>query len=408
MTNRIKLSLPYVESFFSLSETLNFEDRQVLLIAPEIVSKFSCSACAECCQRPWSVTVSQTYYEKWAPILESHPSGRFTQAFSVYKEHTPKKYANITRKPFSHECVFLDDDRQCHIQKNHGEEALSHVCKTYPRYDQWQGAFLGNFLTAGCPDVAQMLMDYPEIYGQLITLKEPDWENARKQRHPLGLSNAYVWCGLSLDLAYHPHYTATQNALRINQVLKWIFKQGMENISAEHFRSLGREAAQGKLPFEANYDKERAQKWLLHFSSFLPVLQDYLQRIAHGVTPTPQLDPAETDLLNGFLRRFLMYRMLTTRQDFKVAFNGFFKAYFDMALQMVLLQWLALYYRDRDQEPLNMHHLARASTQVSYRVENAPHSKSAEEFKKMPTVALLEGIDVLLSTDLGQLTPSLQ
>lgn len=402
MTNRVKLTLPYVESFLSLSEKLNFEAKEVLLIEPGIVSEFSCSACAECCQRPWSVTVSQDYYEKWGSILENDPSERFTNAFSIYDSPlSPQKYANITRKPFSHECVFLDDDRKCFIQKNHGEEALSHVCRTYPRYEQWQGAFLGKFLAPGCPDVAQMLMDYPELYGQGVVLQESAWAHASQRVHLLGLTNTYAWCGLSLDLAYHPHYTATQNALRINQVLKWIFKQGMENLSPEYFRTLGREAAQGKLPFEENYDKLRAKKWLMHFSTFLPVLHDYLQRIEHGVTPSPQLETAEKELLNGFMRRFLMYRMLTTRQDFSVAFNGFFKAYFDLVLQMVLLQWLALYYRDRDQDLLNMHHLARALAQISYRIESNQEIQGSEEFKKMPAATLLEGIDVLLSIDVS-------
>ncbi len=405
MTNRVKLTLPYVESFVSLTEALDFEKQEVLIVEPEIFSEFSCSACAECCQRPWSITVSEDYYQKWAPILENDSSERFSNAFSIYTSPTSKKYANITRKPFSNECVFLDDDRKCFIQKNHGEEALSHVCKTYPRYEQWQGAFLGQFLSTGCPDVAQMLMDYPDLYGSLAIIKDQPWVQVSNQKHALGFKNAYAWCGLSLDLAYHPHYTATQNALRINQVLKWIFKQGMDQLSPEYFRALGREAAQGRLPFNEAYDKDRAKKWLLHFSTFLPLLQKYLEQIEHGITPLPSLAADETALLNGFMRRYLMYRMLATRQDLTVSFNGFFKAYFDIVLQMVLLQWLALYYRERDQDVLNMHHLARASAQINYRIDSNQDIQGSEVFKKMPTATLLEGIDVLLSYDLGKTSP---
>lgn len=402
MIKRVKLTLPYVESFFSLAEQLDFEKQEILIVEPEILSEFSCSACGECCQRPWSVTVSESYYQKWGTILENDPSERFRNAFAVYQSPTSRIYANITRKPFSHECVFLDDDRHCFIQKTYGEKALSHVCKTYPRYEQWHGAFLGRFLTAGCPDVAQMLMDYPDLYASPVVLQEQPWLHVSKQIHPLGLKNAYAWLGLSLDLAYHPQYTATQNALRINQVLKWIFKQGMDTLSPESFRELGREAAQGKLPFKEGYDKERAQKWRLHFSSHLPVLHQYLQNMAHGVTPVPRLASEEQSLLEGFMHRYLMYRMLTIRQDFSIAFKGFFKSYFDVVLQMVLLQWLALYYRERDQTPLNMHHLARAFAQVSYRIENDRDLQNDTTFKKMPTADLLEGVDVLLSDDLGK------
>jgi Fe-S-cluster containining protein len=405
MTNRVKLTLPYVESFLSLAETLDFEKREILVLEPEVTPEFSCSACGECCQRPWSVPVSEAYYQKWEPILASDPSKRFAHAFALYDSPTSKKYANIARKPFSHECIFLDDDRKCFIQKTHGEEALSRVCRKYPRYEQWQGAFMGRFLAAGCPDVSQLLMEYPDIYAYRAVFKEQPWKNINQKLHPMGLSNAYAWCGLSLDLAYHPHYTAIQNASRINQVLKGILKRGIDQHSTAYFRELGREAAQGKLPFEEAYDKSRAKKWLLHFSTFLPVLHSFLQQIEHGATAIQPLDPEERELLNSFMRRCLMYRMLTTRPDLSVPFSGFFKSYFEVVLQLVMLQWLALYYRERDQEALNRHHLARAFTQISYRIESNPEAQNTQELKQMPAAMVLEGIDVLLSYDLGQASP---
>ena len=41
--------------------------------------------------------------------------------------------------------IFLEDDKKCFIHKNYGVEALSFVCRTYPRYEGWFGSYLGKF-----------------------------------------------------------------------------------------------------------------------------------------------------------------------------------------------------------------------------------------------------------------------
>lgn len=402
MINRVKLTSPYVESFLNFSKTLNFEERETLLIEPGVVSEFSCSACGECCQRPWAISVFQDYYEKWAPILENHPSGRFADAFTVYKEPSSLKYANINRKPYANECIFLDDDRKCFIQKNYGEEALSHVCKTYPRYEQWQGAFLGKFLASGCPDVAQLLLENPDIYAEKVRLSLPAWQNLKQRSHPLGFQNAYTWTGLTLDIASDLRYTPTQNVLRINQVLKHLHTQALDQITPEHLCAIGQQASKGELSFNESRDREGGHQLLLRLSPSLPLLHNYLMRIDHGEIPVPRITTAEREYMNAFMQRYLMYRMLTARIDFSMKFARFFKTYFHISLQMVFLQWLALCYRDRDQEPLNMHHLARAFAQIGYRLENAREALSTEEAEQTSVLSLLESIDMLLSGDLGQ------
>lgn len=402
MNNGVRLQYPYVEHLHHLTSLLDPEAHQTLMIEPELKAEFQCSGCGECCQRPWSVTVSENYYNQWAETLKAHAPGRLDQAFQVYDNATPQRYANINRKPGTHECIFLEDDRRCFIQKHYGEEALSRVCRTYPRYEQWQGVFFGRFMATGCPDIADLLVQFPHLQVQRIQMPVLHWREAEKNPHPLGQNVALTWLGLSLDLAFHEGYTATQNLLRINQVLKWLFSRRHQGVRADHLLQLGAEERARRLPFQEGYQPERFQRWLLHFSAFLPLLKRYVRSVQDRCIAPPVLQPEELTLFNGFMRRYLVYRVLTTRLDPDQPYMGFYKSYFNIAVQMVLLQWLALYYRYRDQTLLTPHHLARAFTQIGYRIEGTRELMDPGREAKMSVPSLLEGIDILLCQDFGR------
>lgn len=60
------------------------------------------------------------------------------------------------------ECIFLNEDRLCKIQKSLGEEKLCDTCKIYPRLFYNVGDIKFCYLTNSCPEVNRMLLQNKE------------------------------------------------------------------------------------------------------------------------------------------------------------------------------------------------------------------------------------------------------
>lgn len=402
MNEGVKLTAPYTAHLYTLARELNPQARQTLLIEPQMRQQFQCSGCGECCQRPWAISVSQSYYEHWQKHFEEDPSGRFRNALQKYPQPTAEKYANITRKPGTHECVFLEDDRKCHLQKNYGEEALSKVCRTYPRYEQWQGLFVGRFLATGCPDVADLWQQFPDVYVQPIQVADSLWQEWVPHPHPMNPLVGTVWTGLTLDLVNTPYYSAQENLRRIVAHLQTMTRHALAEIHLDQVYEWYQTLSQATAPLPSQTDKmPQAFQGLLHYAQILPLLHRFLQEIQQGLIASPVLHEPERQLLNRFMNHYLRYRLLSLRIDPDKPQMGFFHSYFELSVQTLLLQWLALYYRYRDQGPLNPHHLIRAFTQIGYRLEGSRElDKPAFQLKDIPT--LLEAAATLLLLDPGK------
>ncbi len=400
MKNGVKLEAPYTEHLYQLASPLKRHERQLLMIEPEMRSQFRCSGCGECCQRPWAISISQNYYEKWYDHFENHPSGRFRGALQKYPQPSREKYANIARKTGTHECIFLDDDRHCFIQKEYGEEALSQVCRTYPRYEQWQGLFIGRFLSTGCPDVGELWPQFPDLYAFPIQVSEAQWQAWRLHPHPMDPLVGVVWTGFTLDVAT-PELTAQQNMRRLGHYLKTLSRHNLQHFSIDHLRTWYIDmGSQGPAPEDPS-KQPQAFQGLLHYAQSLPLLHRFLEEIRHGLVAPPQLSAAERHDLNTFMHDYLRYRLVTVRIDPNRPDMGFFHSYFELGVQILLLQWLALYYRYRDQSELNIHHLIRAYTQIGYRLE---HNLQLDKpmFTPRDTPTLLEALDTLMQLDPGK------
>jgi lysine-N-methylase len=118
---------------------------------------FSCTgpACEDTCCSGWSIPVDSLTLEKWS----EHPG------FSVIekrlnivneKEKSHACAATIKQNDKNDNCMFLDGDRLCLLQKNYGHEFLGYTCKKYPREESRVDLVPEMSLTLSCPESARL------------------------------------------------------------------------------------------------------------------------------------------------------------------------------------------------------------------------------------------------------------
>lgn len=94
--------------------------------------KFSCSACALCCQQPWHTTIEP---EK-LPAIDALDWGAEFPALAgkaLYRTVRENgKAVHHLAKGEGTRCIFLDTDNLCIIHKKLGFDAKPHMCKQFP------------------------------------------------------------------------------------------------------------------------------------------------------------------------------------------------------------------------------------------------------------------------------------
>lgn len=129
-------------------------ENKATLIYPKYVEYFKCDGqrCGAKCCRNWAVDIDEDTFKKYEQIE------------SADKEITSKIIYNENRKGYiiqlkeNGDCPFLTEENLCSIQKNHGENFLSMVCKTYPRHNVKIGDTFEYSLSLTCPLVAELAL----------------------------------------------------------------------------------------------------------------------------------------------------------------------------------------------------------------------------------------------------------
>lgn len=132
------------------------------VIFPAYMKDFSCigSACEESCCIGWTVTVDKLTF------LNYKKNEKLKKMFDIYVERdvmakTDKQYAKI-KMDEKIVCPFLDEQRLCCIQREHGFEALSVKCMTYPRHYIRINKRTEMSATLSCPEVASLALLSPD------------------------------------------------------------------------------------------------------------------------------------------------------------------------------------------------------------------------------------------------------
>ncbi len=154
-----------MESVPSLPESSGVEP----VLQPLYARDFQCigAACEDTCCEGWTVKVDEASYHKYQAL----PPGPVRELMrlnlvEIKTVQTSRVFAEI-RMTAEEACPFLDIDRLCMIQKEHGEEYLSGVCSQYPRMNQSFGGRTEQTLVLSCPAAARLVLLHPEL------LREP-------------------------------------------------------------------------------------------------------------------------------------------------------------------------------------------------------------------------------------------
>lgn len=141
-------------------------EKTYLYFQPEYVRQFKCNgqACsAHCCKR-WRIFIDKKTYKKYSNIKPKFEAEKITKC--IFKSEDNKYIVKLDEKQ---NCPMLTEDNWCSIQRKYGEDYLSDVCSTYPRFTYQIGDFFERALTLTCPEVAAqvLLSDEPMAFEQI-------------------------------------------------------------------------------------------------------------------------------------------------------------------------------------------------------------------------------------------------
>jgi lysine-N-methylase len=128
----------------------------MILRKPSYYDSFCCiaSACPDSCCHLWEVELEPEVAERYRAM-----EGELGQTLrsSIYQEDGRYFFANVEGR-----CPMWRRDGLCRLQVELGEEALSHVCREFPRLRQDYGEFLELGLEMSCPEAARLMLSCPD------------------------------------------------------------------------------------------------------------------------------------------------------------------------------------------------------------------------------------------------------
>ncbi len=129
-------------------------------LALDYYSQFSCigGACEDSCCIGWRVDIDKNTYTNYRNNKHKELAPLFKSGIKKNETATSKDCYAVISLDENGNCVFLDQDKLCRIQKNLGAEALSPVCSNYPRNANQLGGQTEYSLGLSCPEVARLAL----------------------------------------------------------------------------------------------------------------------------------------------------------------------------------------------------------------------------------------------------------
>lgn len=143
------------------------------LIQPSYYNKFHClaGACPDSCCQAWEVEIdpetAELYYRLPGELGEAIRQVMQTENDEIWLENSGER------------CPMWREDGLCRIQAALGEEALSKVCREFPRLRQDYGDFVELGLEMSCPEAARIMLEADSWCLEMQTLPggdAPDYE----------------------------------------------------------------------------------------------------------------------------------------------------------------------------------------------------------------------------------------
>lgn len=407
-----KLERPYFNALLACVQQLQAEPHLVLGLELESFERFQCTQCGDCCRLPWGIHVSRQYYEQWYPVFDQHPSGRFRRPFEQHEAPQDQSFASIRRQPGTATCIFLEPDNSCFVHTHYGEAALSQPCVKYPRMERDFGArYASRSLLHSCTAVPELLEAWPDLMARFTDSRDSDYQpRTFGSEHPDRFAT-YLWLGLALDLLESPQpETQIARWRMILPVLEWMDGIGFDQITVaqmEHiYADLKSRVMFSDFAPAPEATQRQALDWSLSFLTAHPGVHAWLTEIQTGAQPWPELEPFERELLDRQLGTYLRSRLLTLPYtDLFLGPLTLWQQVMVLGIQMLVMQWLALYYRRQSGASLTTDHLSRAVNALAYRFEQ--RSKLITDFRlnSLSPQQAYQALEVMQSLDFATPQP---
>lgn len=128
----------------------------MIVTQPDYYDRFACiaGACPDSCCIGWQVIPDKKHLDYYSTI--EGPLGEEIRQGIVDIDGEPS-FALCEGR-----CCMLREDGLCKIQYSLGEEALSHICGFYPRFETELGLIREQGLSISCPEVARIILTRKE------------------------------------------------------------------------------------------------------------------------------------------------------------------------------------------------------------------------------------------------------
>ncbi len=399
------LDAPFFEQFKTLIRHPKFKT-EVLHVERTAVAHFQCTQCGDCCTSAWGIHLSEHYYNQWYAFFDRHPSGRFRKPFVLKPAPTAEHYADI-RRHANDRCIFLEPDNGCYIHRQHGENALSQVCRLYPRgHKRVQNFFSTRLLVDSCEAVPDVLTAHPGLQYTWLSpdpTQHLDCHNFKVAEH-LRADQNFLWLGLCFDaLAARMPSSVFRRWYFYQELLKAILPEEVSNSNLDHWEHIHRQMV-AQLPFyfplpQAPKDTQRALQWMRRVLPH-PSAKQWIKTLSSQPSPNslPRLSSSEQSTLHQYLQTYLENRLLgICYGDLFWGKANFWEQNLMLTLSAVSIQTLARYYAAHSQTPLDIHHLQRASVYWSKKAEQQRGLLSKLSVKGISAHSASEAIRILLS-----------
>ena len=129
-------------------------ENKVKVIQPAYVKNFKCDGqrCGAKCCRGWRIDIDAKTFKKYEKIESAE------KELTSHINFVEDKKLYCTNLDANLDCPFLTKENLCIIQKEHGENFLSFVCKTYPRNILNIDNFFECSLNLTCPLAAELAL----------------------------------------------------------------------------------------------------------------------------------------------------------------------------------------------------------------------------------------------------------
>lgn len=288
------------------------------VLAPDYMKTFACvgSACElSCCTGGWNIFIDDQSMKKYLKCKDSEWRECFVR--NIKPPSVGKKSPSFALTPEG-DCVFLDADRLCGIQKRFGEGYLCNTCSNYPRLYMKIGGRYNKKATLTCPEVIKNVLLSPKQLS-FIELQE----NIRPEKLPtLSVSDV-----IDANHSYYKYFNDLRSfSLRVLQNSSYTLTERLL-ILAYFFENLKNKVVD-PVPIIVMFDELVEQKAIVEILKTIHTNRAFYYKTLQQIFPVVQAS-CKNDEFKDYCQRYYMMNFLgrDSKDTFFYIYDGEYKSF---------------------------------------------------------------------------------